>query len=200
VPPGGLGREVVAAALAGGHEPAALVRAPAAAALPEEVDLVRGDVLDPASLEAAVRGCESVICVLGTPSPRHRSSLLEDGTRNLVGAISEAGVRRLVCVTLLGVGASRPNASLFYGGVILCVLAPMVPDKERHERVVRESDLEWVLVRPGRFVGGKPGDLRVLREGERGRVGHVVRGDLARFLVDCARSDTYVREAVAVGS
>lgn len=37
-----------------------------------------------------------------------------------------------------------------------------------------------VLVRPGRFVTGKPrGDLRVIREGERGRVGHVARADLA---------------------
>jgi uncharacterized protein YbjT (DUF2867 family) len=158
--------------------------------LPRDVEVVRGDVLDPASLEAAVRGRDAVICALGTPSPRRRSSLLEEGTRNLVVAVSKAGVRRLVGVTLLGVGTSRASASLFYGGVILRVLAPMVPDKERQEQVVRDSDLEWVLVRPGRFVAAKPrGDLRVLREGERGRFGHVVRADLARFLVDCAVTD-----------
>jgi uncharacterized protein YbjT (DUF2867 family) len=198
---GGLGRDVVAEALAGGYETAALVRDPARAALSGDVEVVRGDVLDRASLEAAVRGRDAVICALGTPSPRRRSSLLEDGTSNLVGAMHEAGVRRLVCVTLLGVGSSRANASLFYGGVILRVLAPMVPDKERQERVVRDSDSEWVLVRPGRFVAGKlRGDVRVLREGERGRLGRVVRADLARFLVDCAGNDTYVREAVAVGS
>jgi uncharacterized protein YbjT (DUF2867 family) len=158
-------------------------------------------VLDAASLAAAVRGREAVICALGTPSPRRRSTLLRDGTANLVGAMREVGVWRLVCVTLLGVGASRANASLFYRAVILRVLAPMVPDKERQEQVVRGSELEWMLVRPGRFVAGKPrGELRVLREGERGRVGHVVRADLAGFLLECATSDTHVREAVAVGS
>jgi len=79
------------------------------------------------------------------------------------------------------------------------LLAPMVPDKERQEQVVRESGLEW-LVRPGRFVRGKPrGALRVLRDGERGRLGHVARADLARFLVDCLVGDAYVGEAV-VGS
>jgi uncharacterized protein YbjT (DUF2867 family) len=198
---GGLGQDVLGAALAGGHDTAALVRGPAQAALPGQVEIIQGDVLDPSSLAAAVHGRDGVICALGTPSPRRRSTLLEDGTRNLVGAMRQAGVRRLVCVTLLGVGSSRANATLLYRGVILRVLAPMVPDKERQEGVVGDSDLEWVLVRPGRFVAGKPrGDLRVIREGERGRVGHVVRADLARFLVDCTTSGTYVREAVVVGS
>ena len=63
------------------------------------------------------------------------------------------------------------------------------------------SELDWVLVRPPRFVAGKPrGDLRVIREGQRGHVGHVVRADLARFMVDCTTTNTYLREAVVVGS
>jgi hypothetical protein len=40
-----------------------------------------------------------VICVLGTPSPRRASTLLRNGTANLVAAMQDAGVRRLVCVT-----------------------------------------------------------------------------------------------------
>lgn len=198
---GGLGRDIVAAAIAGDHETAALVRDPARAELPEVVEIVQGDVLDPGSLAGVVQDRDAVICALGTPSPRRPSSLLEDGTRNLVGTMSAVGVRRLACVTLLGAGSSRANTSLFYRAVILRALAPMVPDKERQERVVRESDLEWVLVRSGRFVAGRPrGDLRVIREGEQGRLGRVVRADLARFLVHCATSGKYVREAVAVGS
>jgi hypothetical protein len=57
------------------------------------------------------------------------------------------------------------------------------------------------VVRLSPSAAEKPrGDLRVLREGERGRLGRLVRTDLARFLVDCAGSDVYAREAVAVGS
>ncbi|MBJ7603033.1 MAG: hypothetical protein JF888_07570 [Candidatus Dormibacteraeota bacterium] len=56
-------------------------------------------------------------------------------------------------------------------------------------------------MRPPRFVTGKPqGSIRVLSEGERGHLGHVVRADLAGFLVDCAAESKYVREAPAVGS
>lgn len=150
---------------------------------------------------AAVRGREAVICALGTPSPRRPSTLLGEGTTNLVAAMSQERVRRLTCVTLLGAGSSRANTSLLYREVVLRMLAPMVPDKEAQERVVRDSDLEWLLVRPPRFVGGKArGRLRVVRDGERGRLGHVVRADLARFLVDSVAESQYLGQAVAVGS
>jgi uncharacterized protein YbjT (DUF2867 family) len=198
---GGLGRMAVSQAVERGHDVSALVRDPLAATnLPDRVLQVRGDVLDPASLAPAVDGCDAVICALGTPSPRKSSSLLEDGTRNLVEAMKRSNVERLVCVTLLGTADSKSNASLFYRHVILRVLAPMVPDKENQERVVRDSGLEWVLVRPPRFVKGRRKRLRVLRSGERGRVGHVARQQLASVLIDVCQGPDYVHEAIVVGS
>lgn len=198
---GGLGQDSVAEALVRGHETAALVRDPGRVAFSETVELVTGDVLDPASLRPAVIGRDAVICALGTPSPRRPSTLLEQGTKNLVVAMRSEGARRLVCVALLGTGSSRANASFFYREVILRVLASMLPDKEAQEQAVRASDLDWVLVRPPRFVTGKrEGSIRVIREGEPGRLGNVVRADLARFVVDCATTNTYLREAVMVGS
>ncbi|MGI8562799.1 MAG: NAD(P)-dependent oxidoreductase [Candidatus Dormibacter sp.] len=198
---GGLGQDIVAEAVARGHETDALIRDSPRVAFSEAVQVVWGDVLDLSSLAAAVGGRDAVICALGTPSPGSSSTLLGQGTRNLVAVMSREGVPRLACVTLLGAGSSRANASLFYRWVILRALAPMLPDKEAQEQAVRASDLEWVLVRPPRFVTRKPqGSIRVIREGERGRLGHVVRADLARFLVDCAAEGRYVREALAVGS
>lgn len=108
---GGLGRVAVAAAVQRGHEVTALVRDPAASHLPESVLQVRGDVLDPASLSAAVARRDGVLCALGTPSPRKAGTLLADGTRNLVEQMTAANVPRLVCVTLLGAGDSKSNAS-----------------------------------------------------------------------------------------
>jgi uncharacterized protein YbjT (DUF2867 family) len=87
-----------------------------------------------------------------------------------------------------------------YRYVILRALAPMVPDKENQERVVRDSGLEWVLVRPLRFVNRSRGQPRVLRSGDKGRVGHVSRQGLARVLIDAAERPNYVHQAIAVGS
>lgn len=198
---GGLGRAVVAGAVGRRHDVSALVRDPSGAHLPDAVRLVRGDVLEPDSLGPAVVGRDAVICALGTPSPRKASSLLEDGTRNLVGAMTSSGVQRLVCVTLLGTGDSRRNAAPLYRYVILRMLAPMVPDKENQERVVRESGLEWVLVRPPRFVKG-PGRRRprVIGSGEPGRVGKVSLPGLAQVLLDASERPDYVGGAIVVGS
>jgi uncharacterized protein YbjT (DUF2867 family) len=176
------------------------VRDPARANLPEPVVTVRGDVLVPATLDPALAGTDAVVCALGTPSPRQPSSLLEDGTRNLTEAMKRARVPRLVCVTLPGTADSKRHASPLYRHVILRALAPMVPDKENQERVVRDSGLDWVLIRPPRFVNRSRGQPRVLRSGDNGRVGHVSRQDLARILIDAADQPDYVHQAIAVGS
>src|SRR5437764_544985 len=126
---GGLGGDIVTDTLARRHACAALVRDAARATLPSEVELATGDVLDLVSLCPAVAGREAVICALGTPSPRKPSTLLRDGTENLIAAMTEQGVRRLVCVTLLRTGASRSQCSLVYRELILRVLAPMLPTK-----------------------------------------------------------------------
>jgi len=197
---GSLGRLAVAEAAQRGHDVTALVRDPARANLPEPVVKVRGDVLDPVSLGPAVEGRDAVLCALGTPSPRQASSLLEDGTRNLVAAMERASVPRLVCVTLPGTADSKRNAS------------PLVPlhhpagpradgaRQRNQERVVRDSGLEWVLIRPPRFTSQRRGQLRVLRPGDRGRADDVSRHDLARVLIDAAERPDYLHQAIVVGS
>ncbi len=101
----------------------------------------------------------------------------------------------------MGVGESLAAASLFYRHVVFRAPMPMAPDKEAQERVIRESELDGTLVRPPQFVGGRPrGSVRVIEEAERGRLGRVVRRDLARFLVACLSENRYIRAAVAVAS
>ena len=73
--------------------------------------------------------------------------------------MERASVRRLVCVTLPGTADSKRNASPLYRYIILRALAPMVPDKENQEHVVRDSGLEWVLIRPPRFTSQRRGQL-----------------------------------------
>jgi L-alanine-DL-glutamate epimerase-like enolase superfamily enzyme len=80
----------------------------------ERLRVVRSDVLDPASVQLAVRGQDAVVTALGTPNPRRPSTLLSEGTKNVLEAMEQHGVRRLVCVTILGTGDSgRRHGSLF---------------------------------------------------------------------------------------
>jgi putative NADH-flavin reductase len=129
---GGLGQKVVVESLTRGHEITALARDPSGAALPEAVQVVKGDVLDRASLKSVLVGRDAVICGLGRPARGGRAAAAGRHSEPCRG--DDRGVRRLVCVTLLGLGSSRANRSVFYREVILRVLAPMVADEQAQEQ------------------------------------------------------------------
>ena len=199
---GGLGKALAQGALERGHATTALARDPAKLeGRSEHLRVVRGDVLNPASVESAVRGQDAVVSALGTPSPRKPSTLLSEGTKNVVGAMERHGVGRLVCVTVLGTGDSgRRHGRLFYRLFVLgFFVRPMLEDKERQEEVIRESRLDWTIVRPPRYTNEpERGDYRVIGDGE-GRVGKIGRADLADFVLAQLDDCGYVRRAVVVG-
>lgn len=154
---GGTGREIVRQAAAAGHGVAALVRsrASAASALPG-IELVEGDARDQAALERALDGCGAVASALGTGvSPFRKVTLLSDSTRALVAAMRQQAVRRLVCITGIGAGDSRGHGGVLYDRLLLPVLLRTVyADKDRQEQIVRDSGLEWVIVRPSLLKDG----------------------------------------------
>ena len=152
-------------------------------------------------MESMVREQDTVVRALGTPSPRKPSTLLCEGTKNVVEAMEYQGVRRLVCVTLLGTGESgRRHGSLFYGLFVLgFVVRPRLEDKERQEEVIRRSNLEWTIVRPPRYTDEpRGGGYQVIADCG-ARVGKVGRADLADFMLDQLDDHSYARKAVVVG-
>lgn len=155
---GGLGRAVVDSALARGHDVSALVRNPQTADLPGEVRNLKATCSTGCRWSGPSMGVTRCSACWGTPGPRTATTLLEDGTANLVEVMTRLQVARLVCVTLLGVGQSRANTALLYRHIILRLLAPMVPDKQNQEGVLRASGLDWVLVRPPRLSASDRGD------------------------------------------
>jgi nucleoside-diphosphate-sugar epimerase len=107
---GKVGHATARALVAAGHEVLALVRDPgrAAAALPAGVQLVPGDVTDPATLPAAVAGCEVVFNAMGLPEqwlarPEQFERVNARGTENVVLAARAAGARRVVHTSTIDV-------------------------------------------------------------------------------------------------
>ena len=112
------------------------------------VELARGDVTDPASLRAACEGVDAVIhlvaIIRGRPEDFER--VMSQGTRNVVEAAQEAGVRRFVLASALGLDERTKDA------------VPYFAAKWEMERAVRESPLEDVILRPS-FVFGRDGGV-----------------------------------------
>lgn len=108
---GFVGRALVRCLAEDGIAVRALVRhgLTAPADVPPGVELVRGDVADPASLPAAVAGCELVFhCAWGGDTLAEARRVNVDGTRHVLEAAAAAGVRRVVHLSSMAVHGPRP--------------------------------------------------------------------------------------------
>jgi len=112
------------------------------------VELATGDVTDPASLRAACQGVDVVVhlvaIIRGEADDFER--VMAQGTRNVVAAAQDAGVRRFVLASALGLDERSKDA------------VPYFAAKWQMEHAVRESGLEHVIFRPS-FVFGRDGGV-----------------------------------------
>ena len=213
-PTGGTGRRLVERAIAEGHDVTAFARNPSkVTARHERLRIVAGDAFDPTSVLEAVAGNEAVISVLGsrTPSnplhprrPGDPNGVTSAGSQNIVAAMKEHGLRRLVCQTAWGVGESRQNPGIA-GAFFMNVLVPPLlrdeyADKEAQEKLVAESDLDWIIVRPMILTNGPwTNDYRADVDLKPGRRPYISRADVADFLLKQLTDDTFVRKTPAIG-
>src|SRR3954468_7883292 len=92
---GGSGKRLVDVALAAGHEVVAAVRSPDKVASKEKLRAVKADVLDRASVLAAVEGADAVLSTIGPTDNKNPGTLLSEGTKNMVAACEEKKIARL---------------------------------------------------------------------------------------------------------
>jgi uncharacterized protein YbjT (DUF2867 family) len=143
---GFVGRETVRQLVAAGHAVRVLARGTkAAAAPPAGVEPARGSILEPATLPAAVAGCDAVIHLVGIIAelgPQTYEQVHTAGTQNVLAAARTAGVPRWLHMSALG---TRPAAVARYHR-----------SKWLAEEAVRASGLAWTIFRPSVVFG--PGD------------------------------------------
>jgi len=195
---GGTGRLIVAQALARGYEVTVLVRSPDKASGLKGAKLVVGDARDERALREALKGQDAVVSALGTPaSPFREVTALSQMTRTLVNAMKAEHVSRLVSITGIGAGDSAGHGGFLFDNVIFPLLLRKVyADKNRQEAIVRDSGLDWVLVRPS-VLNDKPGGQRVraLTDLSGFHGGTISRADVAAFVLDQVRDDTWLKRS-----
>lgn len=165
------------------------------------LEAVRGDVLDSASVDSAVRGQDAVLCALGHKRWLGPTHILSAGTANVVHAMAAHGVKRLICETSLGVGDSFGRMGLYYTLFVIPFILPFYYwDKGRQEAVIRASALEWTIVRPGALTNGRQkGVYRCASSvGSFLWTVRISRADVAAFMLDQLTDDTFLRASPGV--
>jgi putative NADH-flavin reductase len=196
---GATGRILMGEALAQGYVVTALARNPSTLA-PEDhrLRVLEGNALDVSSVEAAVAGQDAVLSALGTRSARP-TTLFSESTHNVIGAMDKHGVRRLVCITGVGVGDSKGHVGFLYDRIIRpFVVKNIYEDKERQEEAIKQSDLDWVIVRPAQLTDEPArGEYSVFLKGSYTAT-KISRADVASFMLAQLTDDTYVRKTPVI--
>jgi len=203
----GTGLETVRKALAAGHRVRALARS--ASSIPienERLERITGDATDRTALLNALEGVDTVIVTLGIPpslgAAMSGTRLFSTATRALIDAMKERGVRRLVVITGIGAGDSRGHGGPLYDWLVFPLLLKRVyDDKDVQEQMIRQSGLDWTIVRPGLLTNGpETGRYRTLLDPAQWSAGQISRADVADFLVKEATGPRFTgRTPVLVG-
>jgi putative NADH-flavin reductase len=149
---------------------------------------VQGDARDRAAVERALTGCDAVLSTLGT-TDRHDQGVRSVGTENILAAMRDRAVRRLVVMGgfhlefagdpgNLGQKLIVPILHLSYGRQLL-------EDTDAMGAILRSSDLDWTLVRAPRVVRARrsgPARTGTLALGPWSKV---TRANVASFMLRC---------------
>jgi uncharacterized protein YbjT (DUF2867 family) len=153
---GFVGGHVVGALRRAGQQVRCLVRDLRTAAKPELAgcELAEGDMTEPRSLASAVDGAECVVHLVAIRQGKHEQfeRIMSRGTRDLVVAAQEAGVRRFVLMSALGVAERTKD------------LVPYYRAKWEMEEAVEGSSIPFVIFRPSFVFGADGGILPTFRK------------------------------------
>ena len=198
---GGVGRQVVEQAIEQGHTVTAFARNPANLEIQHpNLKFFQGDVMDLPAVKQAVQGQDAVVCALGS-GQKLTGTVRSEGTRQIIQAMEQSGIRRFICQTTLGAGDSWGSLNFYWKYIMFgMILRNVFVDHQRQEGYVRQSRLDWTIVRPGAFVEGeRTGQYRQGFSGsDKTTKLKVSRADVADFILKQLGDDSYLHQATSL--
>lgn len=200
---GATGRQLLQQALYQGHRVTAFARTPAdlADVRHRRLRVVPGDVMHPSTIEPVMPGHDAVLVALGSRG-RSYNTVLSAGTANIIWQMYQANISRLIVLSSLGVGESRREVSWWLRNVFRpLVFSGLFADKEKQEANVRNSGLDWTIVRPTALTEDTATQRVFAGPTLRGQpelLPSVSRADVAAFMLAQLGSCRWHQQAVAL--
>jgi putative NADH-flavin reductase len=191
----GIGFQLLEQALQAGHVVTALVRDPQK--MPKQHDrlkLIQGDILDLEAVNRAMAGQEAVCVTIGIKITWKPVTVFSQGTSNVLEAMRQQGVRRLICITGIGAGDSKGHGGfLYYRLFNPLLLKTIYEDKDRQEDLIRNSETEWTIIRPGFLTNGPlTKKYRAITDLSGVTAGKISRADVAHFIMAELTTNRYL--------
>jgi putative NADH-flavin reductase len=200
---GGTGKYLVKQSLERGFEVKALARSPSAIT-DNRVQVVKGDVTNPEDVDSTVRDCEAVLVALGINTIR-KTDMMSKGVTNIVNAMNEYNITRLIVITSAGVNA---NNDKYFNVVYKWFFRPLIlrniyTDHERVEQFLKNSakaeKIAWTIIQPP-HITEDPLTKEVAMKVDELPIGSGVisYADLAYSMLEILEGNKYVKQAVNI--
>lgn len=201
---GKTGKEVVKQALELGYEIKAFVRNPEKMDITnEKLTLVKGDVTNPENVDQAIEGVDGVIVALGASPDMQADIVMEQGTRNIMSTMKKHNVKRIIVQSSYAMSGSAEGVAFMkemgMGDEQITMVQPVLDDKAKQEDAIRNSGLEYTIVRPLMLNDEqKKGEYRV-GETLDIKVGDAIsRADVADFMLKDLTENKFVGKTVTL--
>lgn len=199
---GGTGRQLVQQALDQGHQVTAFVRKPKKLKIEHpNLRVAKGNVMNYASVEAAMQGQSAVVSALGHKRFLWPTRILSKGTGNIMRAMKSCRVPRLICESSLGVGNAVGRLGLPATFLFIPLVLPFYFwDRVRQEKLIADNtDIDWVIVRPATLTNGSRSNYRHgFNVGNYILPRRVSRTDVADFMLKQLHDDVYIGKAPGI--
>lgn len=197
---GSTGRHLVDQSLDKGYIVKAFVRDPDKMKIAHpNIEIFKGDVLNIENVKEAMDDQEVILCSLGMPAS-DSSGLRTKGTANIIHAMNQKMIKRLICQTSLGYGDSENILPWHMKYLIVpLLLKNAFKDHQLQEEKIISSNVDWTIVRPGNLTNGKK--TKNYKHGfsssEKVKL-KISRADVAHFMLQQIESDKYMHRKVAL--
>jgi putative NADH-flavin reductase len=193
----GIGREVIKQALEMGHTVRALSRHPENIKITDpKLTIITGDAAKPEDINKAAVSMDVIVSAIGTPPSNKKITLFTSAARSIISAVKNNGVKLLISVTGIGAGDSNGHGGFIYDRIIFPLLLKKVyEDKNSQELLIKQSDINWIIVRPGLLTNSQlTQKYRVLTDLKGVKSGSISRADCAHFILTQAASRTFIKQ------
>ena len=198
---GGLGKEILKQGLKLGYSIDALVRSPSKVETKhEQLEVIRADVIKDSCdrLAEILTGSDAVISSLGTGMSLGITKLYSEGTTNVISAMQQAEIPRLVAVSSSGTDPTTEEPWWYLWLVRRLLVNVYVDQAKMEERIANTKNLQWVVVRPSQLTNGEKKQYRVrLNHNPHGGY-KISRADVADFMLKQLKDDTYLSKFPAL--
>ncbi|ANY65148.1 hypothetical protein BBD42_00635 [Paenibacillus sp. BIHB 4019] len=201
---GKTGRELIAQGLKQGHSITAFVRDSAQLNIVDKnLKVVKGEVTDYGQINKAVKAnnYDAAFSVLGAKGMFKRDLLLMDAMKNIIKALEENGVDKLIHVSFIGVRKDAGKLGFLYKFIIPHFMKNLLLDHSEKDALLKKSSLNWTLVQPpvltaDAFTGRYMHEVEIHKN--KSHKLKLSRANLANFMLKSLNNQTYDRKEVFI--